>query len=207
MIKYFLHSLVCIDEVICIDPHDGKSIGLTVPQISPKVILITHNHYDHDAYQIAKGSPLVKIKAMENFSINNYTIFGFKTYHDKEKGRRRGDNVIYKIITPKGKKLVHLGDLGHKLSDELRERLRNPDLLAIPVGGVITINYIEAREIIDELNPKIVLPIHYWINGHYMPLDTIEDFLNVMKGWKIIKIAENKTIEEDSLENKTILII
>jgi len=207
MIKYFLHSLVCIDDLICIDPHDGKSIGLPVPNVTASLVLITHNHYDHNAYNIVKGSPKVKMKELGSFSINGYTITGFKTYHDKEKGKRRGENTIYEIITPKGEKIIHLGDLGHELDEELKDRLKGADVLAIPVGGVITINFIQAKEIIDSLKPRIILPIHYWVNGHYMPLDTLDEFLNACKDWKIVKIENGKEVDENSLENKTILIV
>jgi L-ascorbate metabolism protein UlaG (beta-lactamase superfamily) len=204
MIKYFLHSLISIDDLIVIDPHDGSSIGLKRPNVKGELVLLTHEHYDHNAYQIVKGYTQIKVKSYESFNFKNYEISGFRTFHDREKGRRRGENTIYSITTPKGLLIVHLGDLGHEIDNEIIEEIKGANLLAIPVGGVITIDANEALRLVNKIKPKLVLPIHYWVPGHYMPLNTNWEFISGLK-WKTTIIGE-EGIEETTLENNTLLI-
>ncbi|BFH73605.1 MBL fold metallo-hydrolase [Sulfurisphaera javensis] len=203
MIKFLYHSSFLLDNTILFDPHDGGSIGLPRPDVKADLILITHNHYDHNAYEIIPHKE-VKIKQYGEISYDSYIIEGIKAYHDKEKGKRRGETAIYKVTDSKGKTIVHMGDIGHIPSDEIIEKIKNPDLLMIPVGGVITINANEAIEIINRVSPKIVIPMHYWIKGHLMPLDPIEPFLNKINR-KIVEIKE-KEVDESTLEKGTVII-
>ncbi len=193
MIRYFGHSMVLIDDKIVIDPHDGVSIGLPKPEVSADLVLITHDHYDHNAYHVVKGYKDVKVRYYGSFEFEGYKIKGFKAYHDKENGKRRGETAIYEIIKPNGVRIVHLGDLGHLVN---YEELKNSDFMFVPVGGVITINASEAVSLIESLSPKIVIPIHYWVKGHLMPLDPVDPFINLLK-WDIVKI-ENYQLDENN---------
>lgn len=205
MIKFLYHSSFLLDNYILLDPHDGGSIGLPRPEAKAELILITHNHYDHNAYEIIPHRE-VKFKQYGEFDFGAYSIEGIKTFHDKENGKRRGENAIYKITDKKGKSIVHLGDLGHLPSEEIIKSVKSPDVLMIPVGGVITINHNEAKEVIRMIDPKIVIPMHYWIKGHLMPLNPIDDFLNLMKeSRKIIEIKE-KEIDETTVEKNSIIV-
>lgn len=205
MIKFLLHSSFLLDNLILIDPHDGGSIGLPRPEVSAPLILITHNHYDHNAYEIIPHE-VVKIKYYGELNYKGYEIQGFKAYHDKENGKRRGETAIYKIVSPKGKVYVHLGDLGHLPDDRLVEEIKSPDVLMIPVGGVITISPSEALQVIKMLNPKLVLPMHYWVKGHYMPLDPIDPFLQLANKEGIKTLTLDKTeVNEESVEKGSII--
>lgn len=205
MIRFLYHSSFLIDNSILLDPHDGGSIGLPRPEVKADLILITHNHYDHNAYEIIPHKE-VKIKQYGDFDYGSYSIEGIKTFHDKENGKRRGENIIYKIIDKKGRSIVHLGDLGHLPKEETIKSIQSPDVLMIPVGGIITINHNEARDIIKMIDPKIVIPMHYWIKGHLMPLNPIDDFLSLMKeDRKIIEVKE-KEIDETTVEKGSIIV-
>ncbi|ARM75116.1 MBL fold metallo-hydrolase [Acidianus manzaensis] len=202
MIKYLGHSMFVIDDKIVIDPHDGGSIGLEKPPIQKAdLVLITHDHYDHNAYQLFSYNDL-KLKYYGYINYQGYKITGYKSYHDKENGKRRGENAVYKIEKPDGKIIVHLGDIG-EINDKLLKELGNPDVLMIPVGGLITIDYKEAIEIIKELKPSIVFPMHYWVKGLLMPLDPIENFLEEIKG-KNYSIKEYKKEVNENEEKETI---
>ncbi|AWR96639.1 hydrolase [Acidianus sulfidivorans JP7] len=197
MIKYFGHSMFVIDDKIIIDPHDGGSIGLEKPSISNSdLILITHDHYDHNAYQLFKYNDL-KIKYYGEINYQGYKITGYKAYHDKVHGKRRGETAIYKIQKPDGITIVHLGDIGEQPDEKLLKEISNPDVLMIPVGGLITINYSEAVNIIQDLKPSIIFPMHYWVKGLLMPLDPIDNFLNEMKKTKYNIKEYKKEINEN----------
>lgn len=205
MIKFLFHSSFLLDNKILLDPHDGGSIGLPRPEVKTELILITHNHYDHNAYEIIPHKD-VKIKAFEEFNYGSYNIKGIKAYHDKEKGKRRGETAIYSITDSKGRVIIHMGDIGHLPSNETLKLIRKPDVLMIPVGGVITVNSSEAIEIINNIEPKIVIPMHYWIRGHLMPLDPLDPFIEkISKTRKVIEIKE-KELDETTLENGTVVV-
>ncbi|AAY80303.1 MBL fold metallo-hydrolase [Sulfolobus acidocaldarius] len=203
MIRFFLHSCFLIDKLILIDPHDGASIGLPKPETKAPLVLITHDHYDHNAYEIIPHET-VKLKEYGEFTFRNYTIKGFRAYHDKEKGRRRGETAIYKIITPNGNSIVHLGDIGHV--PENIEEIKNSDVLLLPVGGVITVNAKEATDIVNILRPRIVIPMHYWVKGHYMPLNPLEEFLGIIKDSRKIVELDEKEFDENTLQENTVII-
>ncbi|WP_373468889.1 MBL fold metallo-hydrolase [Acidianus infernus] len=187
MIEYFGHSMFLIDRKIVIDPHDGGSIGLPKPSIDKvDLVLITHDHYDHNAYEILSYNDM-KMKYYGYISYQNYKITGYKAYHDKEKGRRRGETAIYKIEDSEGNVIVHLGDLGeYPLKEDLIKEISSPTVLMIPVGGLITIDYKEAASLVKDLKPQVVIPMHYWVRGHLMPLDPVDNFIKEL-GWKVVE--------------------
>ncbi|AWR93350.1 MBL fold metallo-hydrolase [Acidianus brierleyi] len=189
MIKYFGHSMFSIDDKILIDPHDGGSIGLTKPNVEyTDLVLITHDHYDHNAYQLLKFKE-IKQSFYGNYTFEGYKILGLRAFHDKENGKRRGETAIYRIDTGKSI-IVHLGDVCDKLSEKIIKEISSPDILMIPIGGLITIDYKEAIDLINDLKPSTVIPMHYWVNGHLMPLDPPDEFLRKM-GWKIRELNKN----------------
>ncbi|MBK6374931.1 MAG: MBL fold metallo-hydrolase [Saprospiraceae bacterium] len=85
---------------------------------------------------------------------------GYSTFHDKEKGAQRGENIIYKIEAD-DISILHCGDLGHTLTDDLVEEIGDVDILLIPVGGHYTINSAEALSVVHKIEPAIVIPTHY----------------------------------------------
>ncbi len=178
-----------IDDKILIDPHDGGSIGLARPNIDYiDLVLITHDHYDHNAYQILKFKEL-KQSYYGNYTFEGYKISGIRSFHDKENGKKRGETAIYRIDTGKNV-VVHLGDIGEIPNENIIKEIASPDILMIPVGGLITIDYNEAVELINDLKPSVVIPMHYWVNGHLMPLDPPDEFLKKL-GWKIKELNKN----------------
>src|SRR5690606_22468500 len=98
------------------------------------------------------------------YEISGVFIEGFGVFHDAKQGAERGRNTIYKI-TIDDIKIVHLGDLGHELSDTLIEEIGNIDVLLAPVGGVYTIDPAAAAQIVSKLEPRIVVPMHYKMEG------------------------------------------
>lgn len=99
MISYFLHSAVLLDGKILIDPHDGISIGLPRFNAKPDIVLVTHNHYDHNACELYNAKCYMSVRELD---YAGYNIKGITTFHDKRKGKDRGNNTIYEIVSPDG---------------------------------------------------------------------------------------------------------
>ncbi len=193
--------------LIAIDPHDGDSLNIPTCRVKAAYVLVTHDHFDHNAVEVA-GAPEARVykSRIGEFTIDGIKVEGVRVYHDKSQGRLRGPVTAYKLgfnnLT-----LVHLGDIGHIPEKEHIEKLRETDVLLIPVGGTYTIDAIEAWETINTLNPKIVIPMHYWIPGLTLPIDPIDRFLNIVKAPRM-RLETNKIeISQDTLPEKTTIII
>lgn len=203
MVRIQWHGHACISIVrgdgytIVVDPHDGSSIGLRAPEVRGDLILVTHNHFDHNAVGVVRKSGS---RVLSEFSgktdLDNVIVNGFQAYHDKQGGKRRGKVSVY-VIEVDGKRVAHLGDLGDIPRDEVINALRGVDLLAIPVGGTFTIEPEEAWKIVELVQPLNVLPIHYWVRGASLPLRPIDDFLKYVRGYEIIRHNANSFILED----------
>ena len=129
---------------IVIDPFD-EEIGLKVPNFSADILLITHQHHDHNNVKAIKparaggGTPFI-ISGPGEYEVREVFIKGISSFHDDKEGKERGQNTIY-TISAEGLKFCHLGDLGQKqLTDEQLEKIGNVDILMIPVGGQFTIS-------------------------------------------------------------------
>jgi len=162
------------DTTVIIDPFDAAT-GLKEPRGSADVVLITHDHHDHNNLDAIKGDPFVINKPGE-YEAKGVFVYGIPAYHDNVEGKERGENIIY-LIESEGLKIAHLGDLGQiALTDAQLEGLNGADILLIPVGGGFTINGKEAVEIINQVEPRIVIPMHYKIPGLKISLDGVDKF-------------------------------
>ena len=156
------------------DPY-SPDIGYSLGKQSADVVTLSHQHPGHSFAQGINGNPKVVIGPGE-YEISNMLIIGVSTFHDNEKGVERGKNTVY-LIEINEVSICHLGDLGHVLTDEQVEELGNVDVLLLPVGGVSTINAPVATEIVRQLGPKIVIPMHYKTPAINCDLEPVDRFL------------------------------
>jgi len=141
------------------DPFDPKMVGLSFPKVSADIVTVSHDHKDHNKVELVKDVKKV-IAGPGEYEINGVSVIGIQSYHDDKKGKLRGKNTIY-VIEMDGLRIVHLGDLGHKLSERMVEQIGNVDILMIPVGGEYTINTSIAVEVVRSIEPKLVIPMHF----------------------------------------------
>jgi len=145
------------------DPFDPKMVGLKYSGVEADIVTVSHQHSDHNAVDKVTGVKKV-IDGPGEYEVSGVSMMGFSTFHDNKEGAERGKNTIY-VIEAEGLHVVHLGDLGHVLSDELIDEIGDVDILMIPVGGFFTIGPKEATEIISKIEPYFVIPMHYATPG------------------------------------------
>lgn len=141
------------------DPFSEKMTGLKFPKSEADIVTISHNHEDHNQSGLIEGNPYV-ISNPGEYEVKNVSVFGIEAFHDDKKGSEKGKNTIF-IIEMDKIRICHLGDLGHKLDEKELEEVDGVDILMIPVGGSVTVNPSEAMQVINQIEPKIVLPMHY----------------------------------------------
>lgn len=160
---------------LLIDPF-SKEIGLRAPRLNDNIFLISHEHYDHNNIEGVTPEQFV-IRGPGEYEKSGVYVEGIMSYHDKMQGTQRGLNTIY-LIRMEDMKLCHLGDLGQdKLTDEQVEAVGDIDILFIPIGGKYTIDGKEAAEVVKQIEPKIIIPMHYNVPGLKVDIEGPQKFL------------------------------
>lgn len=198
---------------ILMDPIP-KGYGYDGPPLEGiDAVTVTHEHPDHNNVALAAGTPVVLRGLSQgdwariDQKVKDVRIENVSAYHDGTQGSQRGKDAVF-IIEADGMRIVHLGDLGHVLSAEQEAAIKPVDVLVIPVGGFYTIDPAEATRVVEQLEPRVVIPIHYktprmrpdWPGGG------VEDFL---KGKKVEK-AGSSTYEftrETLPKDPTVLLL
>lgn len=170
------------------DPFD-KKIGLKPPACEADIVTVSHDHYDHNNVSALRGNPFV-IDGAGEYDVKGVAVYGVESFHDEEGGKARGGNVIFRIDMD-NISVSHLGDLGHALDNKQLELLSGTDILLIPVGGKYTIDAQKAVEAVSQIEPRLVIPMHYKVPGLNLDIETAEKF---------IKELGIKPREEDKLK-------
>ncbi|MDP3772466.1 MAG: MBL fold metallo-hydrolase [bacterium] len=195
------------ETIIAIDPF-AKEIGLTPPRFRSDVALVTHGHPDHANVETLAGEPFL-INGPGEYERAGVNVVGIETYHDAVRGAERGLNTIYMLVV-EDIHIVHLGDFGEGvLRDETLEAIGEADILMIPVGGVYTIDAEQAARVVKQVEPRIVIPMHYKLPGLTPPLESVERFLKEMGASKAEPqeklVIKKKDLKDD--ESKTHVIV
>jgi len=195
-IFYLGHSCFKIkgkNAAVVTDPYD-PSVGFKMPKVEAEIVTVSSQHPDHNFVQGVKGEPFVI------FEPGEYEIKGVEIL-----GEKRGENIVFCLKVDEIL-IVHLGDLDHKLTPEQIEDLNEVDILLIPVGGVYTIDALAAREVINQIEPKIVIPMHYKTKNHeekvFGEVDGVDVFLKEMgeeklQSQKKLKIKNRSELPEE----------
>src|SRR3989338_6197749 len=190
---------------IVIDPFD-ESTGLKVPSLPADILLITHDHLDHNNKKAVTNNPFI-IDGPGEYERKGVFIEGIPAFHDDKEGKERGLDTIY-TIEAEEMRICHLGDFGQKeLTPEQLEKIGDIDILMIPVGGVFTIDAKEASKVIAQIEPRVVIPMHYSVPKLKIKLDGIEPFLNEM-GRKSVEPQEKLLVKKkDLIEEETKIVV
>jgi len=140
------------------DPFSPQ-LGYSLGKISAPIVTISHNHPGHNYAAGVSGNPRI-VSGPGEYEISDVLITGVASYHDNQRGQELGRNTIY-IIHMDDLVVCHLGDLGHILQEEQLEEVADADILLVPIGGQNTINAAQAAEVISQVEPHIIIPMHY----------------------------------------------
>jgi L-ascorbate metabolism protein UlaG (beta-lactamase superfamily) len=144
---------------IITDPFDPKYVGIKYQKQKADIVTISHQHRDHNFIELIEENPFI-IYAPGEYEIGGTRIIGIKSYHDNSEGKDRGLNTIYHYEIDR-LNIVHLGDLGHILNEKSIEALDGIDILFVPIGGHFTLGIKEAVELIKNIEPPVVIPMHH----------------------------------------------
>jgi L-ascorbate metabolism protein UlaG (beta-lactamase superfamily) len=182
-LTYFGHSSFLVETAdgvrVILDPYRhgafNGAVGYAPIEEKADAVIASHDHDDHGACDTIPGEPLVFLHPTSE-TVGALKITGVDVAHDESGGSERGKNTI-SILDDGDIRLVHLGDLGHTLDSGTIDTLGRVDVLLVPVGGFFTIDHEQAAEVIDSLNPRVVIPMHYKTTAVDFPISAVDPFL------------------------------
>ena len=163
---------------------------------------VSHDHPDHNNAEALKGEPAI-LDLPGEYSIKGVSIKGVNSYHDEKEGAERGLNTIF-ILESEGIRFCHLGDLATLLDKKQLEEINGVDILAVPVGGPNSLFAKDARAVVDQVEPRIVLPMHYKTSGNKLKLEDEKKFckeIGICPREKMAKlILKKKDFEAEKMQ-------
>ncbi len=200
---------------VMMDPVNPSMIKVEIPDLID-LVTVSHEHGDHNYVELAKGNPVIIHGLKENdYAKVDQVVKGIPvrtvgSFHDKQEGSQRGKNAIFIFELP-DLKVVHLGDLGHVLSESQVSAIGATDILLIPVGAGPTIDLPGALEVIKQLNPEVVIPMHYspadTPEGGFR-LGTVEEFIKAVgSSYDVQYSGHTETFIADKLPSKTTIMV
>jgi len=154
-------------------------LGYHLGEPEADIVTLSHFHRGHSYVEGVANDPK-QIRSPGEYEIGGTSVTGIASFHDDKKGEVRGKNTIY-VIEMDGMTLCHLGDLGHPLDSHLVEEIGDVGILFLPVGEVSTIPIDTGAEIIRQLEPSIVIPMHYKTKAFAGNLSPLDKFLDAMR--------------------------
>ena len=180
------------------DPHDGKSLGISPPHVKGDLILVTHDHFDHNAVTQVKGPGTCVISKPIMTVERGVRVEGLTASHDTSGGSKRGQITIFKFELD-GFTFCHLGDLGHELDESLTEKIAPVDVLFVPVGDVFTVGPEVAKRVVESVSPKVAVPMHYRVPGMSLSIKPVQNFLKLFDQAAVVKVGNEVDFSQEDL--------
>jgi len=201
-ITWMGHAMFMIQDSkgtkIITDPYSEKT-GYRPPEVSADIVTVSHRHYDHDNVAAVDGNPQI-VGAPGKVDIKGIIIEGIESYHDEVNGKKRGRNTIFKFYLD-GLTLVHMGDFGQPITGDQVDALKDTDILLIPIGGNYTIDADQAAEVIENIKPKVVIPMHYKTKDTVIDIAPPDPFISQVQNVK--EEESHVTVSKSSLPDET----
>ena len=205
------YTLTGAERTVTIDPFADMSALLggfrrfdypPVPEHAADLLLVTHEHADHNGVGAVTGTPYVVRSTAGRFETPVGEVVAVASEHDAEAGTRRGPNTIF-VFTLDGMRVCHFGDFGQAaLRPEQRAAIGAVDILILPVGGGPTIDAAQAREIAGTLAPRWVVPMHYRTHAIDF-LDPPDAFLGMFAD--VVQAGSEHTLDQDGIDRTAVL--
>lgn len=173
LIEWYGQACIVLETIsgfrmIC-DPYDD-TLGYSLIKKIPDLVTVSHNSFDHNAVHFLQGKPVV-IDEASDIKIGGVKIISFSDGLNSIPA-----NTIFNFIID-NISVTHLGDVQKPLKDEVIAKIKPCDILCVPIGGLLTADGYRARKICSQINPKIIIPIHYSTPSNKLALDGSETFI------------------------------
>ena len=186
---------------VCFDPYKSSSVpGLSDANVSADEVYCSHSHRDHCAFESVS-------RPFDPYEGPEPEVTVIKTFHDEVQGAKRGRNNITKVKSG-DETVVHMGDIGCDLTEEQLAEIKGCDLLLIPVGGFYTIDCKQAHDMVGQIDPKVVIPMHYRSKKFgYDQISGREEFVELIGNDEDREIISRRFIAEELPKVRALLLM
>lgn len=185
------------------DPYP-PSLGPRLPKLEADVVTTSHEHENHSYTQAVVKEPYI-VRGPGEYEVAGVTVMGLPTFHDASQGAEHGRNTVC-VIEIDDVRVCHLGDLGHPLAADMLEAIGNIDVLLVPVGGGKTLDAARAAEVVRQVEPRVVVPMHYALPALKTELAPVERFLKEM-GVTDAEPQARLSVQPTSAESETRVVV
>jgi L-ascorbate metabolism protein UlaG (beta-lactamase superfamily) len=193
------------DVTIVIDPFHPEGKAQPPRGLSGDLLLISRDHPAHNNAGIVGGDPFV-ITGPGEYEIKEASIIGVSTADQAAEPKDRVDNTMF-YINLAGLHLLFLGDLTHPLNESHYKDLHAIDVLFVPVGGKDVLGAKQAAEVIGQLEPRVIIPMHFQV-GNFLPeYESVTPFLKAMGSADVEPVAKLKLTEKDMPQEEMKIIV
>lgn len=192
------------EDVVIWTDLPAKSTGIRTPFGHADVVLLSALDPSDEALSGLKDDPVV-IHTPGEYAAKGVGILGYPTYRDAVQGAERGQNTVF-VFDSEDVKLAFLGALGHPLDEKTVEKIGDVDILFVPVGGGDTIDPKKVDELIRAIEPKVVLPMHYAVEGIDIAASDRDAFCRET-GCKVAEDLPRLNFKKKDLDGKSMEIV
>ena len=167
---------------VLVDPFGNSEDRLWFPEPFPElqadVVLVTHDHFDHNHFHRVPDCPTV-LRGEGEFTFGEFNIKGVTDLHSGRSGLQGMKNTIFTVEVG-GVRYCHIGDNRHDMPVAVARAIGEIDVLMVTVDDSChLLSYAQVDELINRLMPGVVIPTHYYIGG----LTAVESTLRSAEGW------------------------
>ncbi len=191
------------DVVIWTDLPDRRT-GIRSPFGHADIVLLSHIDPTDGALGGLKDDPVI-IHTPGEYAAKGVSVLGFPTYRDAEGGSNRGQNTTY-VFDSEEIRMAFLGAIGHELDSTTIGKIGDVDVLFVPVGGGDAIPSKKVDELIRAIEPKIVIPMHYGMDGVSVEADGPEIFCRET-GCKVGEELSKLNFKKKDLDGKSMEVV
>ncbi|MBX3048025.1 MAG: MBL fold metallo-hydrolase [Anaerolineales bacterium] len=197
-ITWYGHSCFRVTErsmpTVVVDPYDHHSVGFKPLKLKGDIVAISHDAPGHNFVSGVKGAE------WELRGPGEYEIGGVFITAVPMRGENQSRNIVF-VLDYDGVSVAHLGDMTKPPSQTQLEAIGNVDVLLVPVGGGNALNASKAAEVVSMIEPGIVIPMHYKVEGSTLALNALKPFLQDMgvseeKAEPSLKISKGASPQE-----------
>lgn len=193
-----------LGTTIVTDPFAANMVGFEMTKVRCDVVTVSHHHADHDSMEGILGNPPI-LDEQISCAADDIAVDSIATFHDDAQGAKRGKNLVFCFVVD-GIRVVHMGDIGC-WDVNVVEHIRDCDVLLLPVGGTFTVDAIGAKHYVDEIKPKIVVPMHYKSAEHNFNVDGVDKFLSLFDNNAVIRSEMDTLTLLDAPEFPTKVVV
>ena len=190
------------DLVVITDPFPD-SIGFSMGEPRALAVTVSHQHTNHSSWQTVQGSPRV-IKSPGEYELSGIYVTGAMT--PKSDGDPQAKRNTAYVIEMENLRMCHLGDISNVLSTQQVEELKPLDILFLPAGGTCTVEVSQAIEMVRNLEPRVVIPMHYDVPGLRVRLRGLDVFLREL-GLRELQPLARLNISASSLPQEMRVVV